>query len=61
MNVNDKQEKGSEAAAHLGDFNITELCTYKEFKMREDSECEPNWNGNQTVYWLKGQMENASS
>jgi len=42
VNVNAKQEKGSEAAAHLGDFSITELHTYKEFKMREESECERN-------------------
>lgn len=37
-----QQEKGSEAAAHLGDFSVTELHTHNEFKMREESECEQN-------------------
>lgn len=42
VNVNAKQEKGSETAAHLGDFSITELHTYKEFKIKEESECGQN-------------------
>lgn len=35
-------KKEAVVASHLGDFNKTELHTYKEFKMREESECEQN-------------------